>query len=308
MKRIGPPVEPPKRLQKGAGVPDSGIVYVATGQKFVDMALESIRYLREVEPDESVTLITDADQAARLEKEAEGQRFDVLQLPAPQFGFIDKVDGIGLTPYKRTIFLDADTIPIRPFAQDMYRALDFCNLVALGGVGLNHDWESQLFSAALSQYNTGVLGLDSRAIKEFVPEWRETFLAEDDPKHDQSSFRAVVLRSNLRCGPLPPAFNFMGHGSVARPRILHFTGARRSQSFYKSPQARRQLVGEFAANEEPGFFAHFATASSAHAVLSPRGGGRLSWWLRGTLEWFVVRWSRFFRRSIRLLARTLPFR
>jgi hypothetical protein len=289
-------------------LPGNGIIYVATGRKFVDMALESIRYLREVEPSESLTLITDAEHAENLGSESESHRFDVRPLPAPQFSFIDKVDGIGLSPYAKTIFLDSDTIPIRPFAEDMYRALEFCNLLALGGVGLNHDWEAQLFSPALSQYNTGVLGLDRQATKEFVPEWRKSFLAEDNPKHDQSSFRAVVLHSNLRCGPLPPAFNFMGHGSVARPRILHFTGARRSQHFYKSASARRKLVREFASSEEPGFFAHFATASSAHAVLSPRGGGRLSWWVKGTMEWFVVRWRRSLRKLMRAVARVQSFR
>jgi len=267
------------------------------------MAVESIGYLRTVEPREPVVLFTDSDQENQLTGPLRELDVQVEILEGAQFSFVDKIDGISRSPFAKTIFLDSDTFPIRPFASDMYRALDFCELLALGGVGLNHAWEETRFSPAISQYNTGVLGLSAHATSAFVPEWGRIYRSEENPKHDQSSFRAAVLESGVRCAPLPPAFNYMGHGSVARARILHFTGARRAQAFYKSPRARERLIHEFATAEAPGFFAHFAPASSAHAVLGRNAGGRLSWWFGGIGHWFFARLRRLLREAFRTASR-----
>lgn len=269
-----------------------GIVYVGTGKKYIDLALQSIRYLREVEPDESVTLVLDDLDYPAAQRAVEDYGIELKALDGPEYSFMDKVRGIRLSPYQRTIFLDCDTIPIRPFADDLVRSLDDVDVVALPGFGLNHSWERESLSPALSQFNTGVIGLRMDRAGQLLDSWESEFRSEADPWHDQPSFRVALYRSGLRWGALPPDFNFMGHGKVKRPRILHFTAWRRKQSFYTSPTERAQLIEYFTQPNAGGIFNHFAEAFGVNNLHSNRGPGRLSWWVSGLVRLSLFRLRR----------------
>lgn len=273
-----------------------GIVYVGTGAKYVDLALQSIRYLREVEPDEPVTLVLDDPSYPPARQAVEDFGIQLVALDHPEYSFMDKVRGIRVSPFQRTIFLDCDTIPIRPFADDLIRSLEDVDVVALPGFGLNHSWEKEALSPALSQFNTGVIGLRMDRTEQLLDSWERHYRAEDDPWHDQPSFRVALYQSGLRWGALPPDFNFMGHGKVKRPRILHFTAWRRKQSFYTSPTERAKLIEYFTEPNAGGIFNHFAEAFGVNNLHSNRGPGRLSWWLSGLVKLLVFRMRRQARR------------
>ena len=256
-------------------------MYVVTGEKFARLALESLQYLRLVEPTENVTVVVDTAQSDVWIGQDKRLDLEFIELPAPEYRAIDKAKGLQQVKYERFIYLDADTVPIRPFADDMFRALDFCEVLALPGMALNYEWEKTDFSPALSQYNGGVVGFAGRAAKDLPVQWEATYKEQDNPSYDQASLRATILREGYRVGSLPPAFNFRGTGSVREPRVLHFTGQTRKQDWYRSEKNRAKRIQYLATPGLSGRFAGFAKAYSIEDLDKKDGPGRYSWWLAG---------------------------
>lgn len=287
---------------------ERGIVYVVTGEKFSRLALQSIRYLRRVEPDEHVTLIIDQEQLNAVRPVAGELNIQLTTLKNPEYRAIDKAKGLAQVSHAQLIYLDADTVPIRPFASDMYRALEFCDVLGLPGMSLNYEWERNEYSPALSQYNGGVIGLSGRAAQELPGQWEATYKAQKDPSYDQASLRATILREGYRVGALPQEFNFRGNGSVKEPRILHFTGISRKQRFFRSEKLRSELIESFQEPGFKGFFSGFAPAYSSKETTSREGPGSLTWWLAGASRLIAARLYAAGRKLLRTLAKVLPQR
>lgn len=280
-----------------------GIVYVATGNEHFDLFLESLEALREVEPDVSVTVFSDGGQSPGQRDRATKFGATIIELPNPAFSFHDKISGMESSPYEDTVFLDTDTVAIRPFVQEALRSLLIYPLIALPGMSLNHTWEESNYSALISQYNTGVVLYRQSAIPGFFRRWREIYDAEENPTHDQPSFRAAVLEQEIRVGPLAAELNFMGSGWVLEPRVLHFTSWRRQQSFYQSRTVRNRLISRLS---QPGYGAvlhDFYEVGSWGDVRGKSTSGKLSWWLGGLVRWMWARVFRYGRGGIRLVSR-----
>lgn len=260
---------------------DRGIVYVVTGEKFSRLALQSLEYLRAVEPVVTVSVVIESAQKESWDAHAGTLDVGLIELNKPEYRAIDKAKGLQQVDYERFIYLDADTVPIRPFADDMFRALDFCEVLALPGMALNYEWEKTDFSPALSQYNGGVVGFAGRAANDLPVQWEATYKEQDNPSYDQASLRATILREGYRVGSLPPAFNFRGTGSVREPRVLHFTGQTRKQDWYRSEKNRAKRIQYFATPGLSGPFAGFAKAYSIEDLDKKDGPGRYRWWLAG---------------------------
>lgn len=287
---------------------ERGIVYVVTGEKFSRLVLQSIRYLRKVEPDEHVTLIIDQEQIDVVAAEATELNVQLLPLIDPEYRAIDKAKGLTQVSYSQLIYLDADTVPIRPFAEDMYRALEFCEVLGLPGMSLNYEWERTDYSPALSQYNGGVIGLSGKAAKNLPAQWEARYKAQENPYYDQASLRATILREGYRVGSLPQEFNFRGNGAVKEPRILHFTGASRRQRFFRSEKLRSELIEAFAQPGLQGFFSGFAPAYSPQDTDNREGPGRFGWWLAGAARLVSSRFYATGRNILRALARIIGAR
>lgn len=284
---------------------ERGIVYVVTGEKFSRLVLQSIRYLRKVEPDEHVTLIIDQEQVDVVAAEASRLNVQLLPLIDPEYRAIDKAKGLTQVSNSQLIYLDADTVPIRPFAEDMYRALEFCEVLGLPGMSLNYEWERTDYSPALSQYNGGVIGLSGKAAKNLPAQWEARYKAQENPYYDQASLRATILREGYRVGSLPQEFNFRGNGAVKEPRILHFTGASRRQRFFRSEKLRSELIEAFAQPGVNGFFYGFAPAFSAQETNRREGPGSLSWWLAGAGRLIASRFYAVARNVFRVVAKRI---
>lgn len=282
---------------------ERGIVYVVTGEKFSRLVLQSIRYLRKVEPDEHVTIVIDEEQIGFVTAQASDLDVELLPLVDPEYRAIDKAKGLTQVNHAQLIYLDADTVPIRPFASDMYRALEFCEVLGLPGMSLNYEWERTDYSPALSQYNGGVIGLSGEAAKNLPAQWEARYKAQENPYYDQASLRATILREGYRVGALPLEFNFWGQGSVKEPRILHFTGVSRRQRFFRSEKLRSELIETFAQPGLEGLFAGFTPAYSSQETNSREGPGRLSWWLAGAGRLIGSRFYAEGRNLLRALAR-----
>ena len=80
---------------------DKGVIYVATGEKFVKMAVMAAKSLKIYCPDLPVHIFTDRDIASHSCFDSSTKILD------PHLR--SKVDYIFLTPFQKTLFLDADT-------------------------------------------------------------------------------------------------------------------------------------------------------------------------------------------------------
>lgn len=294
---------------RGADHPSEGVVYVATGLSYAKLFLQSVHHLREVEPDVPVMLATDEQGEKFCSAFADRYRFSLYVIEKPAFSFFDKVSGIALSPFEKTIFLDCDVIPVAAFTRDLFLSLDYYSVVALPGMSLNHDWELR-YSAALSQFNTGVVGLRFPEASRLLKRWRTIYSAEFEPGHDQPSFRAALIEEGLSCGPLGAEFNYMGSGFVSGARIIHFTAFRRLQPYYQSELARTELLKKFADPNTSGTFIDFSEAGSPHAVRGKGVESKLSWWLFGAWNWVYFRTRRylvgFWRRLWAFMAQLKP--
>ncbi len=203
---------------------DKGVIYVATGPEYRDLAEASARSLRAVEPDLPVDLFTDDPGAAGPGLFDRVHRIDD---PHPR----SKLDCMAQTRFARTLFLDADTLVVAPLG-------DLFDLLERFEMALAHDVRraSDLIRAGLEevtpyafpQMNSGVvLYRRSPGVLDFLAEWARRFAASGQAR-DQVVLKDMLWRSDLRFYVLPPEFNLRRVTVLdawepldARPTILH---------------------------------------------------------------------------------------
>ena len=83
-----------------------GVVYVATGSKFVDEALISVRSVKKQMPDLSVSLFTDLHEFVSMPPAGVDSVFLLTEVTQ---SCLDKMYPLVETPYEKTLFLDTDT-------------------------------------------------------------------------------------------------------------------------------------------------------------------------------------------------------
>lgn len=207
---------------------DRGIIYVATGLRYVETALLSIDYLRKVEPDVAVTIFTDQAAQDALDRPLPaGVALRVL--PEPTFNWFDKIPAFRDTPYRRTVYLDVDVLPIRPFFDALMAVLDVAPIAARSaGIRFNFPWEARDYPAAIPQYNTGVVAYDAERLAPALERWNALRRrGERDGGGNQPTFRAALLDCGIYPSELPSAYNFMEIDEALEPvRLVHFVSSK----------------------------------------------------------------------------------
>lgn len=205
-----------------------GVVYVATGARYLAEAVRSAASLKKLMPTTPVTLFTD-------EPEAAAGPFDrVARVSEPRHGFIDKILPLLESTYDRTLFLDSDTFVCEPL-DALFAVLDRFDLAA------SHDsWRGPdplgECPDAFADLNTGVL-LYRRtpAVVRFIRAWHDRYAnliatgglhVGADALNDQAAFRAELYASDVPFYALPPEYNLTVWcpgfaGTKARVAIVH---------------------------------------------------------------------------------------
>src|SRR5882757_8776162 len=100
------------------GNSERGIIYVATGGRFVAEARQSALSARRHMPDLPILLYTDQPEIGG------GAPFDLVRkLEHPRHFFVDKVAPLAASPFEKTLFLDTDTFVCDP-VYDLFAVLD----------------------------------------------------------------------------------------------------------------------------------------------------------------------------------------
>jgi hypothetical protein len=210
-------------------VDTQGILYIASGAKYIRAAIRSARTVQQYCPGLHIHLYSDWPRY--------DFRFDTSPFPFTSVGAIDgphrrsKVDYLPRTPFDRTLYLDTDTA-LNADIRGVFRLLDRFD------IALNHahrrntqarlkPWRLDLPSA-FPQYNGGViLFRRTPAVIGFLDQWREHF-HEAGFQQDQMTLRELLWLSDLRMATLPPEYNvrfvkyhFLWAKDEAATKIFH---------------------------------------------------------------------------------------
>jgi hypothetical protein len=202
----------------------AGVLYVATGRAYLDLACASVRSLRAHNPGLPADLFTDLPEAV-----PQGL-FDRVE-PVGEAHPRAKVDCLPLTRFARTLFLDCDTLVLAPLG-DLFDLLDRFEMALAHDMRrvspLVQEGHAETTPYAFPQLNSGViLYRRSDAMLAFLADWARRYRAAGLLR-DQVTLKDLLWASDLRFYVLPPEFNLRRVTLLdawepldARPTILH---------------------------------------------------------------------------------------
>lgn len=201
-----------------------GVMFVATGAKYVAAANEAARSVASKDPELGLALATDRTDLA--DKALFQHLVDVRDGHARS-----KVDYLARTPFHRTLYLDTD-IRLLHSVSDVFDVLDRFDIALAHANARNRSatrsvWRTQI-PDAFPQLNGGVIAYRSTdKVLSFLSEWSKAY-READFKKDQVTLRELLWCSELRINILPPEYNIrysryldFWNSKEAKPRILH---------------------------------------------------------------------------------------
>jgi hypothetical protein len=201
-----------------------GVIYIATGKKYLDEAVRSATSLKRHMPNMPITLFSS--------EEIDSSLFErVIKIEDPKYGFADLTSNYYKSPYVRTLFLDTDTYVCGDFSE-LFDLLDFFD-IGLSHVPNKNGGKFGIPSCFVG-FNTGViLFKKSEKMNKFFLDWRNMYLQtfEERKKNvsdkrgpaEQPIFLKMIYKTNLRIVTLSEKYNFRTRwGYLAgKVKIMH---------------------------------------------------------------------------------------
>ena len=172
-----------------------GIVYIATGPKYINEAIHNARFSKCINPDLSFALITDNTP------DYVDHPFDfVYKISHPALSYEDKIRGLNSDlPYDLVLFLDSDALLIKPISSifSLLETFDICACMA--PVSHPPGWTSSVPPQLFPEYNSGViLFRNSPVVSNLFSSWLSLYQELKDSCSqlwDQASFRQILWQS-----------------------------------------------------------------------------------------------------------------
>jgi hypothetical protein len=217
-----------------------GITYICSGEEYVTEAINSAESVKKY--GEKTAIIT----GHQNKDQAKSGPFDKVITKDMVGDIRDKVYNIEHSPWKKTVFLDTDTLVLGDISP-LFDILDRVNIaiarspsriVTLGDV-----------PDSFPEFNTGVIALnnDDGTVQNFLREWKEEYEKQlengypdayfpvspeadnmDDAtpvgrKNDQPAFRKTLYLIDIPFSVLPREYNFRGMGASVynQVKIVH---------------------------------------------------------------------------------------
>lgn len=204
-----------------------GIIYVATGVNFIKMAIQSARSFHKYSPSLKIHLFADW-QTSGFNFATDSQPFtSVTNIEKPHSR--SKIEYMPLTPFDRTLFLDADTYALGDISNifGVLDEFDFALTHAHLRASRLKTWRTSI-PEAFPQFNSGViLYKQTKAIAQLFADWKLAF-AQAGFDTDQITLRELLWLSQIRLATLPPEYNignikyfFTWNKKEVLPKILH---------------------------------------------------------------------------------------
>jgi hypothetical protein len=204
-----------------------GVVYIATGEKYVRAAIRSARSVRQHCPDLLIHLFADLNPDKFIES-----------VPSPFNSWAQvenpharsKVDYIYRSPYDETLFLDSDTEVVVDI-REVFTLLEKYDMALAHDVIRNTPKDSwkRNFPPSFPEFNAGVILYRKNAsVTGLLKAWQEAY-HEAGFFMDQITLRELLWRTDLKVAILPPEYNtimlkypWVWRKGEAIPKILHF--------------------------------------------------------------------------------------
>ena len=201
-----------------------GILYMVTGEEYIEEASTSARSAADAMPDIETAIATDTletdlsafDRVIEYEferKEVDGRTW-LLNSTIPS----------DLSPYDRTLFLDSDTY-VAADASEVFDLLDDFDLAMTPSPKRTQVEE---LPEPWHRFNCGVIAYrDSPQIREFLRHWNDIYrerLPKQNSPIDQPAFAIALAESDLRWFNLPRQYNVRvpRRGHLSREaKIIH---------------------------------------------------------------------------------------
>lgn len=215
---------------------NAGVVYVTYGGKAIKAARESIQSLRRFHSDLSVAVVSDTDPTIQDTK--------FIYHPDEDPGArAAKLATYGLSPYERTLYLDADTVVVSSLGGgfnlldrfDLVLATDL-TMAEVGVLGGEHTYSQQerettrqeLPTSRLTQCACGMVFFrKSPATKKFFKVWQTEW--QRWKWRDQGAFLRAIHKTPVRLLVLPVEWNVSGQRRNAMVVHHRWGAARRAE-------------------------------------------------------------------------------
>ncbi len=189
-------------MEDSASVDSEGILYISTGDEFIEESIRSVKLLRKSMPEANVTLLCD--------KEISNELFDrIIRIDDPAYGFEDQILNLEKSPYDRTIYLDSDTY-ITDNIKELFQLLDSFD-IGLAQTATREAWEVSGVPDCFPEYNSGVMVYKNNDnFEEFLSLWNSIYFSNKNNNvtmRNQPSLRKALYKSNLRLATIPPEYN-----------------------------------------------------------------------------------------------------
>lgn len=179
---------------------ENGILYIATGEQYVNEAIKSARSLDANTKGYPTKLIANRDPHEDV--------FDNVQIVEPREGFADKIRFLQETPYERTLFLDSDTYVCGPI-HDLFELIEQYELAAAHARG-RRPVRMEEIPDCFPEFNTGVLVYRSSSnVDNILSQWLAEYnkIERQSSLNDQPAFRRTLYGADVNMATLPPEYN-----------------------------------------------------------------------------------------------------
>lgn len=217
-----------------------GVIYVATGKGYTNMALASAKTVKEWHPTLAIHLFTDQKTINSTYVDT----WSLVKYPNRR----SKIEYLQQSPFEETLFLDADTQLIHSL-DDIFDWLNRHDVVMAHAMrrntfATNQTWKADIPNA-YAQFNSGVIVYRNiQKVRQLFAAWQQAY-TETAFRLDQVTLRELCWKSDLSIGVLPPYYNIRDEKYIDFWRkqghpvtVLHLD--RYKQDFNISTSVKRQ--------------------------------------------------------------------
>ena len=179
-----------------------GIIYIATGERFIREACNSAATLKAQMPNMPITIFASEEvKSPHIDK--------VVIVKKPQYNFFDKIINMYASPYDYTFFIDTDTYICADFSE-IFAILDRFDLAA-AHAPMKIPGYVKGVPESFQQMNTGaILFKKSPVVEKLFEKWLKLYQEVTDKgsqENDQPTFREALYQSDLRVATLTAEYN-----------------------------------------------------------------------------------------------------
>jgi hypothetical protein len=204
-----------------------GVVYGASlRHHHVRLAARSAESIKKFYPDFKTSLYTEMDEKMlRERKKIDLSIFDEI-FKIKKAHVRNKFDAIINTPYERTLYLDNDTLVLKPVFNDMFKVLDRFDVAVTHAPLARVVTPLENVPTAFPEMNGGVLLFKNEEkimnlFRNWEYHWKEETIETRRGHRDQPYLRKLLWESDLKICILPEEYNVRRSKSCNGKMYIH---------------------------------------------------------------------------------------